>query len=333
MSLIDRITNYIKVKSLALSLAYDNHFYADADHYGWTGNVLNIYYAAKEGEDISPAVSALMKVDSLHPNKALAGKAIVHHYLNTSDWEGLNKFLENGPKHLLLGGMEVLGEDCENGLDISNLIPADIIKKLISHEYVDIRKNSVKMISAMKNPPFNELIELLDGPHAMDNLSPKDAVFSAINALAEKGTDISAIVPKLMELSHNKDHRIRSNAAISLGKTGNPEYIPKLIGLLKGPVPEVRYFAAEALVNIAEKTCEKEDKIPALKIIKRITASIRESKGRSGLIYYERRHLLNSLGSMLERIKEKMDVDKKFPVKRNAKSVYKPFSSKTVYTR
>jgi len=310
MSLIDRISNYVKIKSLALSLAYDNHFHADDDHYGWTGNVLNIYYAAKEGEDISSAVSALMKVDSLHPNKALAGKAIVHHYLNTSDWDGLNKFLENGPKHLLLGGMEVLGDDCEKGLDVSNLIPANIVKKLMNHEYYDIRKNAAKMMGSMKNPPFNELIELLDS-----HLNSQQAAVSAIRGLAEKGTDISKAVPKLLELLHNGGYTVRSNAVISLGKTGNVEYIPHIMPLLNDEIPETRYAAAEALVDIAKKTCDKEDGTSALKIIKTATSAITKMKGKNGLTHYERRYLLNSLGSLAEGIKEKMVDDKRFPVK------------------
>jgi len=251
-----------------------------------------------------------MKVDSLHPNKALAGKAIVHHYLNTSDWDGLNKFLENGPKHLLLGGMEVLGDDCENGLDVSNLIPADIIKKLINHDYVDIRKNAAKMMGAMKNPPFNELIELLDF-----RLDTKQAALSAIRALAEKGTDISKAIPKLLELLHDKIYSVRSNAVISLGKTGDVKYIPHIMPLLNDEVPETRYAAAEALVNIAKKTCNKEDGIPALKVIKKVTPAITKMKGKNGLTTYERRYLLNSLASMTEKIKENMVDKKKFPVK------------------
>ena len=310
MSLIDRITNYIKVKSLALSLAYDNYFHADDDYYGSKGDVLNIYYAAKEGGDISTAVSALMKVDSLHPNKALAGKAIVHHYLNGSDWDGLNKFLENGPKHLLLGGMEVLGDDCEKGLDVSNLVSNHIIQNLMNHEYVDIKKNASKMVSAMKNPPFDELIELLDSPRS------KDTALSAIRGLAEKGADISAFVPKLLELLHDKIYSVRSNAAISLGKTGDVKHIPHIIPLLNDEVPETRYAAAEALLDISKKTCDNGDGPSALKVIKATTSAITKMKGKNGLTHYERRYLLNSLGSMTERIKENMDMDKKtFPVK------------------
>jgi len=327
MSLIDRITNYIKIKSLALSLAYDNHFYGD-DYYGKASNILNIYYAAKEGEDISPAISALLKVESSNPNVALAGKAIVHHYLNTSDWDALNKFLENSRKNLLLGGMEVLGEDCENGLDVSNLIPIHIIKKLMNHEYVDIRKNSSKMVSAMKNPPFNELVELLDG-----HSESKQIALYFIRELAEKGADISVFVPRLLGLLHEDKYDIRSNAVISIGKTGNPEYIPQLMELLKDHVHEVRYSAAEALIDIAKKTCEKEQGSSALEKIKMIASAIREMKGEKGLTPYERRFLLVSLASMTERIKETMGRDKKFPVKGTSKSVYKSFSSKTVYTR
>ena len=311
MSLIDRITNYIKIKSLSLSLTYDNHFYGD-DYHGWAGNILNIYYAVKEGEDISPAISALMKVDSTHPNKALAGKAIVHHYLNTSDWKNLNEFLEKGPKHLLLGAMEVLGEDCENGLDVSNLIPANIIKKLINHDYVNIRKNSSKMVSAMKNPHFNELLELLDA-----RLETKQTALYTILELAEKGADVSLFVPKLLELLHNKQSRVRSDAAMCIGEIGNPEYIPNLMVLLKDEAPEVRYFAAKALADIAQKTCEKEDNVSALKRIKTITSAIMGMKGKNGLIHRDRRFLLNDyLASMTKKIKGNMDKDKKtFPVK------------------
>jgi len=307
MSLIDRISNYVKIKSLALSLAYDNYFRADDDYYGSKGEVLNIYYAAREGEDISPAISGLMKVDSLHPNRALAGKAIVHHYLNISDWDGLNKFLENGPKHLLLGGMEVLGDDCENGLDVSNHVSSHIIEMLMNHEYVDIRKNSVKIVGAMKKPPFNELIELLD----VTRLETNYAALSAIRKLAEKDLDISKAVPKLLELLHDTRYNIRSNAVVSLGKTGDVKHIPHIMPLLNDEVPETRYAAAEALVDIAKKTCDKEDGSPALKVIKKVTPAITKMKGKNGLTHYERRYLLNSLAYFAEVIKEKMEMDKK----------------------
>ncbi|MEM3071821.1 MAG: HEAT repeat domain-containing protein, partial [Candidatus Anstonellales archaeon] len=114
-------------------------------------------------------------------------------------------------------------------------------------------------------------------------------------------------VPALIDALKDENWDVRYRAAKALGEIAEKggdcsAAVPALIDALKDNDWSVRYRAAKALGKIAEKTADRGDHISALKIIKDSTAAIMryyEEKYRRAE-REERRSLLKERGEMLK---------------------------------
>lgn len=97
-----------------------------------------------------------------------------------------------------------------------------------------------------------------------------------LEKLAEKGTDVSAAFPVLVEILNNGDFGARIGAIDVLGKAGDKSAVPALYETMKEQDEKIKFASAYALIKIAKIISEKEDNSSALKIIKDVTAGIRE---------------------------------------------------------
>ena len=187
------------------------------------------------------------------------------------------------------------------------------------------------------------------GRIGFENISINDKILSLL--ILGKSNEVVAIgepaVPALINALKDKNAFIRESTAEVLWTIAEKEVdisaaVPALIVALKDTrSDDVWDWAGEALLKIAEKLKDKGNPSDALKIVKTLTVHIIKEyngkKDRDSL--RERRFRLSYLVNLTQEIYDKMNpLDKREPIawkrpRRSSKSVYKPFSSKTVYTR
>lgn len=121
----------------------------------------------------------------------------------------------------------------------------------------------------LANGELKEAEALLERqPQHLDALLPllaasdtKIQVRLGIGALIEgyEGSDaLHALLPQLLALSTDKDHRIRSDACHYLGLSHNPQALPALEARLNDENTEVREIAAESIALIQENTANSD---------------------------------------------------------------------------
>jgi len=101
-------------------------------------------------------------------------------------------------------------------------------------------------------------------------------VANTLARIVEKGMMVSETVPVLIETLNEEDLGARIGVIDVLGKIGDERAVPALSETLKDHDEKIKFAAAYALVKIAKKLSEKEDHSSALKIIKDVTAEVRE---------------------------------------------------------
>jgi len=148
-------------------------------------------------------------------------------------------------------------------------------------------------------------------------------------------------VPALLDALKNVGPGMRSDIARILGKIGDSRAMPALISILGDNSFSVQSDAYSGLSELALTLLKKGEYSCSLEIIKALAIHTRKEykgkKDRDSL--KERRIILAELESLTKQTHDKMNpLDKREPMewkrpRKGAKSVYKPFSSKTVYTR
>ena len=118
-------------------------------------------------------------------------------------------------------------------------------------------------------------------------------VANTLARLVEKGMRVSKAVPILIETLNEEDLSARIGVIDVLGKIGDERAVPALSETLKDHDEKIKFAAAYALVKIAKKLSEKEDHSPALKIIKDVTAEVRE--------FYNQKKYRRDRGKLKER--------------------------------
>jgi HEAT repeat protein len=216
----------------------------------------------KKREVSNPPANALKK-DPLHENVSRFRELLLNHGTDdvinelTSSPEHIPtaiELLSDPDKVVRCASAWALGEAAEQGVDISEAIPALITN--LSGPKEEVRWYAVSSLAdatykADISSAIPKLITLLSDPDG-------DVRYHAIEALeraAEQGVDISEAIPTLITNLSGAEESVRKNAIGALGNAAKQgadisSAIPALTSLLSDPDEDVRLYVAEALEKV-----------------------------------------------------------------------------------
>jgi HEAT repeat protein len=127
---------------------------------------------------------------------------------------------------------------------------------------VNIRKGTIAALTAPANAggigPREDVVKavLAIMKKEADARGPGGDVLGSPRFVAEGANKIS--VPPLLGYLSDKDDGVKSGAADALGKIGDAQAVPALVGVIHNPEikPDVRRIATGAVALIADKSCE-----------------------------------------------------------------------------
>jgi len=206
-----------------------------------------------------------------------------------------------------------------------------LIEMLLSELDSNNRELAKLRLTELREPAVPALINALKNPGG-------NVWLGAFEVLLKIG---EPAVPYLIDALKSASPGMRSDIARILGKIGDVRAVPVLISILEDNSFSVQSNVYSGLSELALILLKKEEYSCSLKIVKALTSYVRKEyegkKDKKSL--KKRRKKLAPLESLAQQIYDKMNplnnresIAWKQP-RKGAKSVYKPFSSKTVYTR
>ncbi len=228
--------------------------------------------AAREGEDITSAVPALVKALSDWYSEAAryAAKALVIHHTNKKEVAEIKKFFKSKSTFVIKSAANALANAAKNGQDITPAIPALI--NALSDKNEDIRgiATSVFTFHYVNKREWNKIVELLGHENEIVRMYAADALGSA----AENGQDITPAIPALVNaLSDKWDVRWHAARALDkfIGRCDSSEKLNEIQKVIEnsfadwmkkqrgGPSPEkslMQVGISHILVSIGKKKAE-----------------------------------------------------------------------------
>jgi len=174
--------------------------------------------AVRRGIDIAAAVDRLheLAADEDAETRTIAGSALAIYYTRAREWDRLSQLFDAGDEDVQVGGIPILVNAAQDGIDISPILPT--ILNLLTASSLDLRHdaaitlgyaatNGVDVSSAIPH-----LAQLLSDPEP----EARTMAGWALYRIAKYIGDISAAVPALQALLEDENQGVRDMATEAL---------------------------------------------------------------------------------------------------------------------